>query len=663
MSMEQARRKWERRREQWQQDFTLGASLKKGLCQRLLAGGVPRQALSAPWVDARVDRDGRWGLGCKVCSKALAQDRSAHLNRVDMANFSCLQARPDVLRKHQETTQHQKSVLLALDLPLGPSGAPLVGAPPLDIFIEALARLQKGESARQTDQGGTGDRIKNIRFCLCEAMMEANREFLRRAATMVLTRDERHGRLLLRYAACTDSLQTRHGTLAVVRDYDSPNAENLLKATKQAFKQFCMLRLGKPRGMPGLAAPRMDQQLLDHMRRITEMLVSDGASSELLAADLCRGRRSSADNNDGDAFTPNVKVVGRDLAHCARHVLRKPWKADRHLTSLFESTVWDNDSVVQIIDRSEVFRQWFKEYTAQQSAQADLPMVSNLSSAKHRFESCSKPLSRFVLHLVAVFKTCHRIAATRDSSSREGGLVRNWLKNISSEDLLQLALLADATDEGLLLVRQLDCEQYDLASLQSSVADFVARLDFLFLHRGSMSVESSFTQHCLRLLAAGQLQVLPSTTAAAGRVLGPPDDEAVQRCMRRMAAWTDMAKAAIDAEFPDFLVLNSFAIFALSDDTGSVAAAPMGETHWRHCQRLGKLFAVAPEALADQLTRLRPTAQAIKHDTKCSNHEAWQKAMQRCREVRSAATMESRGNAVPGVVLQHHGRGAALQRR
>ena len=188
-------------------------------------------------------------------------------------------------------------------------------------------------------------------------------------------------------------------------------------------------------------------------------------------------------------------------------------------------------SVVQIIDRSDVFRQWFREYTAHGSAQADLPMVSNLRSAKHRFESSSKPLSRLVLHLAAAFKTCHRIAATRDSS-HEGGLVRDWLKSITSEDILQLALLADASDEGLLLVRQLDCEHFDLASLQSTVADFVARLDFLFLHRGCMTVENSFVQHCLGLLAAGHLQVLP-VSGTAGRVLRPPDSEAVQRCIRR----------------------------------------------------------------------------------------------------------------------------------
>jgi hypothetical protein len=77
-----------------------------------------------------------------------------------------------------------------------------------------------------------------------------------------------------------------------MRDYDSPTAENLVMATREAFKQFCTL----PRSMPGLKEPKTDHHLLRHMGLITEMLVSDGASSELLAADVCRGRRSRTED-------------------------------------------------------------------------------------------------------------------------------------------------------------------------------------------------------------------------------------------------------------------------------------------------------------------------------------------------------------------------------
>ena len=163
----------------------------------------------------------------------------------------------------------------------------------------------------------------------------------------------------------------------------------------------------------------MDHDLLHHMRMITEMLVNDSASSELLAGEVGRGRRGSESGLE-EAFTPHVRIVGRDLAHCARHVLKKPWQADPTLSNLFETAIWHKTSVVQIIDHSDVFRQWSEECSAQVCNRSGTPHASNLSSAKHRFESCSKPLGRFILNLVAISKTCTRIASNRDSS-REGG--------------------------------------------------------------------------------------------------------------------------------------------------------------------------------------------------------------------------------------------------
>ena len=103
----------------------------------------------------------------------------------------------------------------------------------------------------------------------------------------------------------------------------------------------------------------MDRDLLHHMRMITEMLVNDSASSELLAGEVSRGRRGS-ESSLAEACAPNVKIVGRDLAHCARHVLKKPWQADPTLSNLFEAATWNKTSVVQIMDHSYVFRNWCK---------------------------------------------------------------------------------------------------------------------------------------------------------------------------------------------------------------------------------------------------------------------------------------------------------------
>ena len=65
-----------------------------------------------------------------------------------------------------------------------------------------------------------------------------------------------------------------------------------------------------------------------------------------------------------------------------------------------------------------------------------------------------------------------------------GAFVRNWLCTVSSQDILQLALLANATYESLVLVRSMGREQLDLATMRATVANFVERVDFLFKSGG-----------------------------------------------------------------------------------------------------------------------------------------------------------------------------------
>ena len=73
---------------------------------------------------------------------------------------------------------------------------------------------------------------------------------------------------------------------------------------------------------------------------------------------------------------------------------------------------------------------------------------------------------------------------------------------------------------------------------------------------------------------------------------------------------------------------------ALADEEKAVAEVAMNQTR---CQRLAQLFSVDAQALACQIARHRPTAQAIKNSTQCSNHEAWQKQCKRIREVLASA--------------------------
>ena len=132
----------------------------------------------------------------------------------------------------------------------------------------------------------------------------------------------------------------------------------------------------------------------------------------------------------------------------------------------------------------------------------------------------------------------------------------------------------------------------------------------------------------------------------------------------RMSKWADMAKAVVEAEFPDLLVVIALSVFALADEEKAVAEVAVNQTH---CQRLAKLFSVDAQALACQIARHRPTAQAIKNSTQCSNQEAWQNTVQRSREVRASVWVDvglfaACDDEIPRVVLQRRRCGATFQR-
>ena len=174
-----------------------------------------------------------------------------------------------------------------------------------------------------------------------------------------------------------------------------------------------------------------------------------------------------------------------------------------------------------------------------------------------------------------------------------------------------------------------------------------------------MTVDSNFTQHCLTLLSTRQLQVLEQGTY---RVLPSPSDQEVQKCILRMSKWADM-DMTVHWVCPDLLVIAAFSVFALADEEKAVAEVAVNQTH---CQRLAKLFSVDAQALACQIARHRPAAQAIKN-TQCSNQEAWRKTVQKEQGGTSqrwvdVGLLAAYGDEVPRVVLQHRRCGATFQR-
>eukprot|EP00435_Cladocopium_sp_Y103_P056645 s1470_g19.t1 len=135
-------------------------------------------------------------------------------------------------------------------------------------------------------------------------------------------RDERKGKLLLRYRAVLTDLSTISSCFGMVPV--SGSAESIAQATDALMEAFCVEKKQPPRASK-VEEAAVDTGLLQHLRDSVTIIVTDAAASEQLATDLQRGRRNAAD--DSQASMTNIKLVGRDAAHASTRLLKRPFQA------------------------------------------------------------------------------------------------------------------------------------------------------------------------------------------------------------------------------------------------------------------------------------------------------------------------------------------------
>ena len=105
--------------------------------------------------------------------------------------------------------------------------------------------------------------------------------------------------------------------------------------------------------------------------------------------------------------------------------------------------------------------------------------AANLKAAKHRFESFAAPLGRMLLHLEEFLDLVQETCDMR-GDSKEADDCQSWLAGLDEEKLLQLAMLADCSDEILVATRGMDFEDVDTSTMHATARDLLDRLDALF---------------------------------------------------------------------------------------------------------------------------------------------------------------------------------------
>ena len=313
-------------------------------CQRCWWGRKgPQWRRHFPWLpfgQPLMSQDAGFGFGCSVCcvfqhlvSNGAVLGNAARpvptpaRRRCDdfkdnFAAFAVTRRLKSVwLRRHHDSKKHQEAIrfleghITEDDLSVAPS---------LQDFASALSNMKKGQSMR--NGGVPSDTTSLLQWCISESLLQVWRSKLAKATTLCLVRDERKGKLLIRFRACDGCLELCSGTLGCVR-MTGGGAEDIVTATAKALRIFCTENYLPPRMGNRLSQQGgFDRKLFKHLRSIVHILTTDSHPAELLASNIMKGSRRSADEqHNREAFLPNVVLVGRDAAHASTRLVKRPW--------------------------------------------------------------------------------------------------------------------------------------------------------------------------------------------------------------------------------------------------------------------------------------------------------------------------------------------------
>ena len=342
------------------------------------------------WLGSRRLPSGTQVFGCTACAHA----KTSSGVDAKMARFEVTTLRRCNLEKHAKGRSHLQNEFSYCGQ--SPDSEDIL-APASSEFRKVWKLRQAGMAFGEDESVGRAKKLRAMTWCLAEAKRNEFRKFLRNAACSTLVQDGRKNRLFVRIKTCDSSLQIRHGNVGLVRGTGGGH-KRLAEKTVGALIDFCTPGLGAPSmGTGNKVPPRpdCDAHLLERLTNSIKFYFSDAASDEQLA-----GHALMEEAGD-DALLPSLKLVGRDKTHASRRVLTRPWRADTYLSDCYDTVLMNKDSIISIIRNSDEIADWFA--AAVQECELGIGgKIRSMSFKRHRFDSQSKPLARFVLFFDAV---------------------------------------------------------------------------------------------------------------------------------------------------------------------------------------------------------------------------------------------------------------------
>ena len=460
-----------------------------------------------PWLVAVTDSEGAArSLGCSICSGA--PEVQASQNCFASSQITADSAQTSVFDKHEKSKAHRDR---CDSLSVGP--LPVV-APTQRQFADVMEAVFRGDAEISTCGSW---KFRCMLWCLAEAHRNRLRERMSRSVCMSVQQDVRKGQLLVKFTSVDASLECSHGVLGQVdlEEKFALDARSIFKGTVYILHKHAAKGLGRPgRADDPNAAAELDTSLVEHVRDVVELFAADGAYDEQRAGRLLR------------RFFGNLQVMQFDKAHAVQRVLSRTWPTDDFIRDMVDGLVTGPEAITQKIRYSGIFRKRFQTAVADLADNAKT-RIRNLACAKHRWLSAALPFRRSVLYFRPLMRVAQSILDERGRRSPEGAIARAWLLRLSPEVAVQLAMVADATEETSELLRYFDRDQYASSETTSQIDKFLLKATWLWERDGCL--RTGFTAFMIQMLRE------PCNYRIDGQIhsIASPSQQDLDRCLGR----------------------------------------------------------------------------------------------------------------------------------
>ena len=120
-------------------------------------------------------------------------------------------------------------------------------------------------------------------------------------------------------------------------------------------------------------------------------------------------------------------------------------------------------------------------------------------------------------------------------------------------------MMADASDQTMIITRLIDTEHVDAAVLNREVRSYLATIDMLFGSEEKCLTIFGYTKAMLDTLSRPLVYNVGGKVHSLG-MEGPFPRVIIDRCLARMRCWVKLARATLAVEFPSFELAHVLAL-------------------------------------------------------------------------------------------------------